>query len=392
MSIDMSQFHEAFFEESFEGLEIMESELLDLDVGEGDVEIINTIFRAAHSIKGGAGTFGFMNVSEFTHVMETLLDEMRDGSREVTQFAVDSLLQSVDVLRTMLEAARDKTDVDEVMVAERYAVLEGILKSEGDDEGATDEPEKTGGEQSWKIDFAPHPDLLMAGNNPVRMFKALQELGELSAVANLDKMQPFTEATPEDLYLAWELTLTGDVSEADIAEVFEWVEDECDLAITSLGGENEAVSEPVPAPAQQAVAPTAAPVAAVKAKAPSKPKPKPKKAPEAASIRVGIDKVDEIINLVGELVITQSMLDQAGEDLEAIADSASGDDSESKKANAEILLRLSKGLAQLERNTRELQEGVMRIRMLPISFVFSRMPRLVHDLSSKLNKKIELVV
>ena len=108
-------------------------------------------------------------------------------------------------------------------------------------------------------------------------------------------MQPFTEATPEDLYLAWELTLTGDVSEADIAEVFEWVEDECDLAITSLGGENEAVSEPVPAPAQQAVAPTAAPVAAVKAKAPSKPKPKPKKAPEAASIRVGIDKVDEII-------------------------------------------------------------------------------------------------
>jgi len=119
---------------------------------------------------------------------------------------------------------------------------------------------------------------------------------------------------------------------------------------------------------------------------------KAKKATESTSIRVGIDKVDEIINLVGELVITQSMLDQAGEDLETNAELSASGDSESQKTNADILLRLSKGLAQLERNTRELQDGVMRIRMLPISFVFSRMPRLVHDLSSKLDKKIELVV
>ncbi|OUR82189.1 chemotaxis protein CheA [Cycloclasticus sp. 46_120_T64] len=412
MSIDMSQFHEAFFEESFEGLEIMESELLTLDVGEGDVEIINTIFRAAHSIKGGAGTFGFMNVSEFTHVMETLLDEMRDGSREVTQFAVDSLLESVDVLRSMLEAARDKTEVDEDMVAARYAVLNNILKENGGASSATDDapaeatPAPLANEQTaealWTVDFIPHADLLMAGNDPVRMFRALSELGELQVNVDLEKLPPFDELAPEDLCLSWQLTLSGDVARSAIEEVFEWVEDDCDLIITSTGGNALADSPPIVEPAahveavpEAAPAPaTAAPsvnTAASDSPAAKKSAAKPKKATESASIRVGIDKIDEIINLVGELVITQSMLDQAGDDLEANADTV-GNDSESQKTNADILLRLSKGLAQLERNTRELQDGVMRIRMLPISFVFSRMPRLVHDLTGKLNKKVELVL
>jgi len=416
MSIDMSQFHEAFFEESFEGLEIMESELLTLDVGAGDVEIINTIFRAAHSIKGGAGTFGFMNVSEFTHVMETLLDEMRDGSRDVTQFAVDSLLGSVDVLRTMLEAARDNTEVDEEMVAARYAVLNKILKEEVSDSSSVDDVEPVPAPpadasvnnavgEGWVISFIPHTDLLMAGNDPVRMFRALSELGELSAKVDYSKLPPFTELVPEDLYLSWVLTLAGDISKADIEEVFEWVEDDCDLTITPLVGntQNEqavaepaAVVEPVavstvaPRPVKEKVSDNSAANQVAEKK---KPVTKPKKATESASIRVGIDKVDEIINLVGELVITQSMLDQVGEDLEAHAEAASvGGDSGSQKINADILLRLNKGLAQLERNTRELQDGVMRIRMLPISFVFSRMPRLVHDLSAKLNKKIDLQV
>ncbi len=216
---------------------------------------------------------------------------------------------------------------------------------------------------TWHINFAPHSNLLMAGNEPVRLFRALSEFGELSVRVNVDKLLPFTELTPEDLYLSWELELTGEVTQSQIADVFEWVEDECDLSI-------EAVVEPS----------TTQPVAATKAAT------KTKKVAEAASIRVGIDKVDEIINLVGELVITQSMLDQAGEDLEEQAE-AQGDNK-----NAETLVRLRNGLVQLERNTRELQEGVMRIRMLPISFVFSRMPRLVHDLSSKLDKKVELLV
>ncbi len=404
MSIDMSQFHEAFFEESFEGLEIMESELLTLDVGEGDVEIINTIFRAAHSIKGGAGTFGFMNVSEFTHVMETLLDEMRDGSREVTQFAVDSLLGSIDVLRTMLEAARDGGDVDEDMVAARYAVLNNILnnKSESSSNSVTelaDVPITAAGGEVWQISFMPHTDLLMAGNDPVRMFRALEELGELEATVDLAKLLPFNELVPEDLYVSWTLTLAGNVLKADIEEVFEWVEDDCDLSITLLDdaghGEESPTNSPqaVSAPVQEEAMPDPVPSKVDNASPVLKATTaKPKKTTESASIRVGIDKIDEIINLVGELVITQSMLDQAGDDLEANAELSASGDSTSQKINADILLRLSKGLAQLERNTRELQDGVMQIRMLPISFVFSRMPRLVHDLSSKLNKKVELVV
>lgn len=394
----MSQFHEAFFEESFEGLEIMESELLTLDVGEGDVEIINTIFRAAHSIKGGAGTFGFMNVSEFTHVMETLLDEMRDGSRAVTQVAVDALLESVDVLRTMLEAARDDIGVDEEMVAARYAVLDKILKNKDGDVDALGSNmtesesnlDKVGesttskdGAKKWHILFAPHTNLLMTGNDPARMFRVLEELGELDVTVNLEKLLAFEELTPEDLYLSWDLILKGDVSKDDIIEVFEWVEDECDLMIELLTEELASETKAATASPEIEVSQTPAMIPSPDNKVSAE---KTKKTTEAASIRVGIDKVDEIINLVGELVITQSMLDQVGEDLELNAEGT-----ENKKMT-EMLLRLEEGLKQLERNTRELQEGVMRIRMLPISFVFSRMPRLVHDLSSKLKKKIELVV
>lgn len=414
MSIDMSQFHDAFFEESFEGLEIMESELLALDVGEADTEIINTIFRAAHSIKGGAGTFGFMNVSEYTHVMETLLDEMRDGSRPVTQEATNALLESVDVLKAMLEAARDETDSDEEAAAVQRAILEKILAGDGavvadestvevslevspDEEVASSEGE---GANGWLIKFLPFTDMMMAGNDPVRMLRALDELGEITVVADLAKLPPFTELTPEDIYLSWEITLIGDVSKDDVSEVFEWVEDECELSIEALNapiaseGVDSTIAkahEPEKEITHEAVTEISKPAPAKTVEA--KPAAKPTKAAtkkstssEATSIRVGIDKVDEIINLVGELVITQSMLDQAGEDLEAKAESEGNSDT------TEILLRLRNGLAQLERNTRELQEGVMRIRMLPISFVFSRMPRLVHDLSSKLNKKIDLVV
>ncbi len=124
MSIDTAQFHQVFFEESFEGLEVMESGLLNLNMGDVDVDEINTIFRAAHSIKGGSGTFGFTAVSDFTHVMETLLDEMRDGRRKITQPAVDVLLGSVDCLREMLTAIQDEQDIDSVSVAEHKKALD----------------------------------------------------------------------------------------------------------------------------------------------------------------------------------------------------------------------------------------------------------------------------
>ena len=176
MSIDMAQFHQVFFEESFEGLDIMETGLLNLDMGDVDDEDINTIFRAAHSIKGGSGTFGFSAVSDFTHVMETLLDEMRDGRRQVTQPAVDVLLGSVDCLKEMLTAIQDEQDIDVSSISESQKALEVELNgSEAEQEktekatpveppNALDFGEEDG--DGWRIAFSPHTNLLKTGNDP----------------------------------------------------------------------------------------------------------------------------------------------------------------------------------------------------------------------------------
>ncbi len=378
MSIDMSQFHQVFFEESFEGLDIMETGLMDLDLGAADAEEINNIFRAAHSIKGGAGTFGFMDVSSFTHVMETLLDEMRDGSREVTRKAVDLLLVSVDCLREMLSAtdAGDDIDLDRKNALQKD--LE-VMLANGEENSASSEQavftesttEETSGPSVWKITFAPHPDLFKTGNDPVRMFRELELLGDLTSTVDVSKLPPFSDFDPEESYMTWEMELRGECSEAEIEEVFSWVDEECDLTIAK---QEQAQPEVTEAPKEE--------VAAVVEQAEpekSSPKPAAKKKPakkagsESSSIRVGTDKIDALINMVGELVITQSMLSQIGENFKE-------DDLE----------RLRDGIDELERNTRELQENVMQIRMLPISFSFNRFPRLVRDMASKLGKDIEL--
>ncbi|MBL1293245.1 MAG: chemotaxis protein CheA [Thiotrichales bacterium] len=390
MSIDMKQFHQTFFDESFEGLDIMESGLLGLEVGAADEDVVNAIFRAAHSIKGGSGTFGFTDIASFTHILETMLDEMRDGTRDVTQEAVDGLLESVDCLREMLNAASDDADVDKDAVAKVQQKLEAILNSGGAAPAAvatncvsTDGDASNINATGWLIRFAPHLGMLTTGNDPARMFRVLEELGDLLVVADVSGMPIYDEFHAEDIHISWQLTLTGDVSHEQVADVFEWVDDECDLEITELS-ESENLPE---------VSKPDEPLAAVESNADERPKSDDRRqgerklskssGAESASIRVGIDKVDDIINLVGELVITQSMLGQVGAELEA----------EEEGCRDTIRIeRLREGLAQLERNTRELQESVMRIRMLPISFVFSRFPRMVHDLSSKMDKSIELII
>lgn len=512
MGIDVSQFLATFYEESFEGLEIMESELLNLDVGAADNETINTIFRAAHSIKGGSGTFGLNAVSDFTHVMETLLDEMRDGRRDVTQEAVNILLSSVDVLREMLTALRDGTAIDVVRVADTKSQLDALLGGEAaTDFGQSSAPVATvpSSFQLWSIEFKPHLDMLRTGNDPVRMFRELSGLGELSAEVDLSELPLWEELVPEESHISWKLMLESDKGEDAIREVFEWVDDECDLKISqSAGLFNEPVKEAAAETSQRndsglmvdvleqsfnALAPKgehlvkrfydelfkrhpqvqplfskttkdkqqtkllaalklvvnnlrnpdtlksallemgarhqqygvikehyplvantlldvmsevagdlwtaeisqawtgalnaiaeimlsgytadkSAPAASAAVET-GKPQARKPAATGDTSIRVSIDKVDELINMVGELVITQSMLSQYGE---------------AESIDAACIEKLRDGLAQLERNTRELQEGVMRIRMLPISFAFQRFPRLVHDLSSKLEKNIQL--
>jgi len=379
MSIDMSQFHQVFFEESFEGLDVMEAGLLGMDPGAVDAETINSIFRAAHSIKGGSGTFGFNDVAGFTHVMETLLDERRDGRRPVTHAAVESLLRSVDVLREMLTATSDGNAIDEARVKQQQTELEAILTAVSNDivtpvpSDTTAEPE-TVAIVGWHIVFRPHPHMLRTGNDPLRIIRELAGLGELQVEGDVSLLPRFSEFDPEECHLSWDLHLRSAVERPAIEDIFDWVEDDCDLAIMPIHAEAVAVTLAPAAAAPVASAQPAKERRQQQRRTPEDRRTQDRRAGGAtSSIRVDIDKIDGLINRVGELVITQSMLSMLGDQF-----------------HMGQLERLRDGLAQLDRHTRELQESVMQIRMLPISFTFSRFPRLVHDLSAKLGKKIEL--
>ncbi len=368
-SIDLARFHQTFFEESFEGLEVMEASLLRLDVSAVDAEAINTIFRAAHSIKGGAGTFGFTAIAGFTHVLETLLDLVRAGRRALQQDDVDLLLKAVDSTRAMLRAASGGDAVDVDAIASLQAALGRVL-----DPGTT--PAPVSADQAcpatgfWRIRFAPHPELFASGNDPLRILRELQSLGEARIECDAQRLPPWAELQPERCYLAWQVELKGDCSESDIHEVFAWVEDECDLSIEHVE---------VAAKVVTTVAAIAAPVAVAVAAEPAAIKPQlkvldgGKPATESSTIRVGTAKIDALINLVGELVITQAMLQQTAATLDPVQHE-----------------RLLQGLSLLDRNTRELQEAVMSTRMLPVESVFNRFPRMVRDLAAKLGKQVRL--
>ncbi len=437
MSIDLSQFIPTFLEESFEGLEVMESGLLNLDAE--DSEAINAIFRAAHSIKGGAGTFGFSHITDFTHVVETLMDELRAKRRPFTEALQGLLLSSVDCIRLLLEAARDNTDCTTPQVDQIFRQLEAVLagaevapsllnneKSEITDSPSKDNdslPEEGSSVDEvhcigWHVEFVPAPHLLMTGNEPILMVAALAEYGELEIHACTASVPALVDLNPEELFLFWKIDLYSDCDEADVREIFEWVEDDCELTITAIVNtqpSDKSKSDPLfqkppvspsknrsdvpvgvanetPVVETLAVelsgAGTLVPdvqttMLAVEKEGALQPAVKSKdivrkNQSDAASIRVGIDKIDGLINRVGELVITQSMLGQIGSELADVEHPS--------------VERLNDGLLQLERNTRDLQEEVMRIRMLPISFVFNRFPRLVHDVSSQLGKEVELIL
>jgi len=402
MEIDMSQFHQVFFEESLEGLDDMEQALLGLDLNDIDAESINTIFRAAHSVKGGSATFGFNEIAEFTHILETLLDEMRAGDREVTQEAVDLFFKSVDCMRHMLQARQNETQCDPAEAEALSIQFHHMLEGEPLEDSLATEPAATfssegnsepSGEGVWKIEFIPEAHILLTGNEPVRIFRELESLGEFSSVASIDKVPEFGSLDVENCFISWQLTLKADTTRATIEEVFEWIIDDCELNIQAPGeGQPQAQqtnvndAEPVTQeviteqnqqsqqPAEQIKAPASAAPASPPAVKPAE-KMKPVKAKASTSIRVEIDKVDSLINLVGELVITQSMLSELGTDFDM------------KKVE-----RLQGGLEQLLQNTKELQESVMQIRMLPISNAFNRFPRMVRDMAQQLGKNIDLKV
>ncbi|WP_019399693.1 chemotaxis protein CheA [Pseudoxanthomonas sp. GW2] len=359
MSMDLQRFHATYFEESREGLDAMEAGLLALESGSTDPEVINSVFRAAHSIKGGAATFGFEKMAALTHVLETLLDEIRGGKRALASSAVDAMLGSVDVLRALLAEAEHGHPADTAAIEAVHQRLQQELGQPGAAAAtkAAAEPEPEG----WDIAFSPAPSLFMSGNDPLRIIRELEHLGPLEVNARLEKLPEFAQLDPLEACIAWDLGLRGKVPRSAIDDVFAWVVDDCELDIRP---------QLPAAPAAAAPAAQAAPTAAHPGAG----------APAAAgvheaetSIRVSVDKVDALINLVGELVITQAMLKQVSGGMDP--------------AQAE---RLFAGLELLERNTRDLQEAVIGVRMLPVDAVFRRFPRLVRDLSGRLGKHVRL--
>jgi two-component system chemotaxis sensor kinase CheA len=377
MSIDLARFHQAFFDESFERADAMEQALLRLDVQADNGEVIHDIFRAAHSIKGGAATFGFAAVAGFTHHLETLLDSVRSGQRGVDATLVELMLRAADHVRGLLVAARDGGACDELLGASLQASLQAALNVGP----ATVAAQAAGPAQAttgWTIRFVPRPDLFRSGNDPLRILRELAELGTLhSELEFADGIPGFGALDAESCYLGWNLRLETLASEIEVRELFAWVEDECELRIEPLAVAAAAV-EPVAVVSESATPPAPAhgedKVVPIGVAAPARPQPQRSAAAALeSSIRVSTNKIDGLINLVGELVITQASLSQYAQGLDPLGHE-----------------RLLSAVQQLEHTTRRLQESVMSTRMLPIDAVFSRFPRMVHDLATKLGKQVRL--
>ena len=407
--IDLSQFYSIFVEESSELVEEIEAGLLRLELGDIDDEIVNTIFRAAHSIKGSGATLGFSEIADFTHGVEAMLEEMRSGERTVTKEAIGLLLECVDCLRGMVrrcttDEANDQDLIDDLEQRLESLPNEVTAGTELDSQAsgsAADVSEEAGKKIStWTISFYPHQNFFFTGNDPYRLLRELGEMGDLEVALATEKLPKFSELEPQQCYLGWDMTISGELEEDDIREVFAWVEDDCDLTLVLQSNKEAGDESDRPGQATTSIE-TEKPAAesedsiesSIEKTTPAsgesgteagtgKKKAKTRAqayessdgfGEETSSIRVSTEKVDDLVNLVGELVITQSILSQATQGIDS-----------------EQLLMLTHSLQQLERNTRDLQEQALNIRMLPISFAFQRLPRIVHDLNRALGKQVKL--
>lgn len=399
---DLSQFHGVFYEEAGENLTSMEALLLDTDESNADDESLNAIFRCAHSIKGGAATFGFQDVADLTHVMETLLDRLRRRELAITSGMIDTLLESGDVLKHLLASRQSGTDpgIDctelvarigafahgtvAAPVAVRTSAPVSVSVTETPVAAATSvaaAPTATG-ERVLAIAIGPLDQPKFA-DNVVELFSEIPGLGTIEPT---DDGQPDASQTRH-------FRVVSTVTDSDLLDLFSFHVSRDQVSIREFG------AAPAPAPVLaptvapepdatfgffddlpvpvviEAPAPEALVVAAPKAEASrSADRSAPASANlESSTIRVPTEKVDQLINLVGEMVITQAMLAQTGRGLDAVVHQA-----------------MATALTDLERNTRLLQEAVMAIRMIPMTAVFNRFPRMLRDLSGRLGKKLEL--
>ena len=455
---DLDDFKATYFDECTELLTELEEQFAAIEAGERTPDRLNAVFRAIHSIKGGGGAFGFSELVAFAHAYETLLDHVRDGRIELSDPVTVLCIRANDLVADFVNAAKAGTKLGAAYGADERAQFDALTSGNaaesrptgeddagGDDEfdidfvpvmvnlegAAAEEPAAAADDQftamplavekgQWEIRFAPHSELYARANDPLLLFRELANLGELTVVAKLTEIPPLADFEPFGVYCTWELTLVSPTATAEsIAEVFEFVEGNCDLSIAQLAGRSHRPSEPTLADLAQLVTlpektPTVdetptlsfaelaetvkkdapvrvAPAAATPVAAPKLvvPDPAPSMASEeiddrrsgpedrrgagVQSIRVDLDKVDRVVNMVGELVITQSMLSQQMDD--------------TLRARYQELVR---GLEVLAQTTRGLQDAVMAIRAQPVKSVFSRMPRLVRELATKTGKKIKL--
>ncbi|NRB57740.1 MAG: Hpt domain-containing protein, partial [Salinicola sp.] len=401
--MDISDFYDTFFEEAEELLADMERLLLDLDVDDPDGEDLNAIFRAAHSIKGGAGTFGFTVLQETTHLLENLLDHTRRGELKLRRDIVDTFLETKDMLHDQLDAYRNGGEPD----AEAFERISRVLQQMALDELGQGEAVKT----ATKPEPAPAATAPETGDSaqagagagaerneegasaPRRLAITLTGVSDKDRELLVEELQHFGTISSQSGDVArYRVLLDSSESQDDIEAVLCFIIEPEQLSIeveATAAGDGSVAPPAVPtAPAATAVEEKASPAVeaspevdkdgpksgAASSRSSGKSSGKNAKGSESSTIRVPVDKVDQIINLVGELIITQSMLEQTASDLDIVSHGP-----------------LVNGMNLLQRNARDLQESVMSIRMMPMDYVFSRFPRLVRDLAAKLGKDVELV-
>ena len=375
MSVDMNQFHTVFFEESQEHLQTMEELLLNISTDAPDAEDLNSIFRAAHSIKGGSGIFGFDALTGLTHVMETILDRARNNELELTTDIVDVLLATTDTLGDILQAYQDESEINWLQIEESKAALESILSAEDGESASAELP--------------PAADIIEQDDS-FGFFDDAPGQPEAEIVTQDDDSFGFFDDAPGQPQQA-----TNSSEEDDGFGFFDDAPGQSQADTTASEtkhDENDGsfgfFTEPKPAQPikdedaygffEQEQSSATTPANKPPARAAKPPAKKPAKTAtknDASSIRVETTKIDTVVNLVGEMVITQSILSMIGDDVE-------GNTGE----------KLSGAIDELSRNIREIQEAVMSMRMIPVSFVFNRFPRLVRDLAKTLDKKIDLII
>lgn len=378
-----------FFEECAELLEDMEAGLIAMNDGDREPERVNAVFRAAHSIKGGAGAFGFDDLVAFAHRFETTLDEVRSGALEPSEPVMAVFLRASDRLSDLVSAARDEVPAmpDDALLAELHALTSTGTADEvsapeesaeftpmaldfGDLDAPTVEPDIPEG---LAISFRPTANLYRRGNEPALLLAALAGLGELECHAQTDALPPLEDALDE-FTMPWELTLRGGATEDQVREVFEFVEDDADLTITPIFAHAPAAKEEPP---EEESPPPQAPASSVPDTpntAPTPPETKGAQKASMGSIRVDLERVDRLINLVGELVVNQAMLSQSVIDAGLTTSSP-----------------VAMGLDEFKNLTREVQDSVMAIRAQPVRSLFQRMSRIVREAGAATSKQVRLV-